>query len=75
MTRSRTHWGSSLTDLIDEDELPFYSHPEILEYKYSLDGLIEDITDESKNSNDINLVIVWETGDLYKGNYHITSLL
>jgi len=64
-----------LEELISDVTLPFCSNPEILEYKYSLDGLIEDISDETKNSNDINLVIVWETGDLYKGNYHITSLL
>lgn len=64
-----------LSDVIDYDELPFISHPEILEYKYSLDGLIEDINDETKNSNDITLVVAWETGELYKENYHITSLL
>ncbi|WP_421825917.1 hypothetical protein [Larkinella sp.] len=64
-----------LSEKFSENDLPFYSNPEILEYKYSLDGLIEDISDETKNSNDISLVIVWETGNLYKGNFHITSLL
>lgn len=53
----------------------FISEPKILEYKYNLDGLIEDIEDGSKNSNDISLVIVWKTGDDYQGNYNITSLL
>ncbi|MFC3341374.1 ATP-binding protein [Paenibacillus abyssi] len=55
--------------------LPFVSKPKILEYKFSLDGLIENIQDGSKNSNDIGLVIVWETGESYIGNYKITSLL
>lgn len=65
-----------LKDSIDEHtNLPFYSQPWILEYKYSLDGLIEDIEDETKNSNDIGLVVVWSTGERYKGNFHITSLI
>lgn len=53
----------------------FISEPKILEYKFSLDGLIENIEDGTKNSNDISLVVVWKTGDDYIGNYTITSLL
>ncbi|MCB9150232.1 MAG: ATP-binding protein [Caldilineaceae bacterium] len=60
---------------IEEFDLPFKSAPRILEYKFSLDGLIEDIDNGNKNSNDISLVICWETGELYKKNYHISSLL
>lgn len=44
-------------------------------YKYSLDGLVEDVEDGLKNTNDIGLVVAWETGELYKRNYHIESLL
>lgn len=47
----------------------------MLEYKFSLDGLIENLEDGSKNSNDIDLVVVWETGKDFLGNYTITSLL
>jgi hypothetical protein len=61
--------------IMEEFDLPFISAPRILEYKYSLDGLIEDIENGNKNSNDINLVVCWETGEEYKQNYHITSLL
>ena len=64
-----------LKDKFEPEDLPFRSSPEIIEYKYSLDGLIEDIISEDKNSNDIALVVVWKTGDLYEGHYHITSLL
>lgn len=64
-----------LPEMLANVPLPFSSAPEILEYKFSLDGLIEDIADETKNSNDIGLVVVWETGELYKGNYHVTSLI
>ena len=53
----------------------FTGGPKILEYKYSLDALIEDIEAGDKNSNDIDLVVVWETGSDYEGNYLITSLL
>jgi hypothetical protein len=49
--------------------------PRILEYKFSLDGLVEDFDSHDKNINDVDLCIVWETGDLYKERYGITSLL
>jgi len=53
----------------------FESEPKILEYKKSFDGLIENIEDESKNSNDIGLVVVWETGEYFRELYSFTSLL
>ena len=49
--------------------------PRVLEYKFCLDGLIEDIENQDKNINDIDLCVVWDTGELYKGRYGITSLL
>ncbi len=61
--------------VVDDLELPFGSMPKVLEYKYSLDGLIEDIENGNKNSNDVSLIVVWESGELYKSNYKITSLL
>ncbi len=68
-----------LVDYIKEikDRFPdgFYSDPKVLEYKYSLDGLIEDIDGGIKASKDINLVITWEAGEMYKSNFYITSLL
>jgi hypothetical protein len=51
------------------------SEPRILEYKYSLDGLIEDFDSQDKNINDLSLCIAWETGTLYEERYGITSLL
>ena len=65
-------------DVIKEfliDNSSFISDPKILEYKYSIDGLIEDIEDGSKNSNDIGLVVAWESGTFYKWNFSIQSLL
>lgn len=55
--------------------LPFKSEPKVLEYKYSLDGLVEDIGTGTKKSKDINLVVVWETGEEWKKNYQITTIL
>ena len=51
------------------------SEPRILEYKYSLDGLIEDFGALDKNINDLSLCIAWETGTLYEERYGIISLL
>jgi hypothetical protein len=35
--------------VLQELKLPFLSSPKILEYKFSLDGLIEDIENGNKN--------------------------
>ena len=49
--------------------------PRILEYKFSLDGLIEDVDSHDKSIKDIDLCVVWETGSSYNERYGITSLL
>lgn len=49
--------------------------PRVLEYKFSLDGLVEDLDNQDKNIKDIDLCIIWETGSLYSERYGITSLL
>lgn len=51
------------------------SQPKILEYKFSLDGLVEDADSGDKNLKDIDLCVVWETGTDYLGRFGITSLL
>ena len=56
-------------------EIPAGIFTQVLEYKYSLNGLIEDIESGVKNTNDINLVVAWEAGERYKDNYIIESLL
>ena len=43
--------------------------------KMNLSFLIEDIESGLKNSNDVGLVVVWETGERFKENYKITSYL
>lgn len=49
--------------------------PRILEYKFSLDGLVEDLDSQDKNIKDIDLCVAWTTGDLYKEKFGIVSLL
>jgi hypothetical protein len=51
------------------------TEPRILEYKYCLDGLIEDFDEQNKNVKDIDLCVAWTTGELYKNRFGITSLL
>lgn len=63
-----------LEEMLNDRE-EFISDPKVLEYKYSLDGLIEDIESGIKNTSDINLVVAWEAGKQYKDNYIIESLL
>ena len=49
--------------------------PRILEYKFALDGLIEDLDSNDKNINDVDLCVIWDTGQMYKERFGITSLL
>lgn len=49
--------------------------PRILEYKFSIDGLVEDFDSQEKNIKDVDLCVAWETGELYKEKYGIVSLL
>lgn len=65
----------SVDNIIDSYHDGFISQPKVLEYKYSLDGLIEDLENGTKNSNDISLVIAWKPDELYKKSFYIESLL
>ncbi len=58
-------------NLIREKE----SKPFILEYKYSLDGLIADFAKELKFQNEIDLVVCWDVGKAYKERFILNSYL
>ena len=47
----------------------------VLEYKFSLDGLISDLTTGDKQASDIDLVIAWEAGEDYVQLFGLHSLL
>lgn len=63
-----------LSEMLSDRE-EFVTDPQVLEYKFSVDGLIEDIESGIKNTSDINLVVAWEAGEHYRNNYIIESLL
>lgn len=49
--------------------------PKILEYKFSLDGLIREFESGVKNEKDVSLAVFWEMGSEYRREYNVTSLL
>ncbi len=53
----------------------FESQPKVLEYKHNLDYLIHDFHNEEKRADDINLVVCWEMGNLWKEDFGCTSYL
>jgi hypothetical protein len=46
-----------------------------LEYKFSLDALIEEFSNETKDWKDVKLAVVWEIGEKWKGWFDVTSYL
>lgn len=49
--------------------------PQILEYKFSFDGLIDEIENEDKKEKQVELLVAWEMGQSWKTRYEITPLL
>ena len=47
----------------------------VLEYKFTLDGLISDITTGDKLASDIDLIVAWEAGEDYVQLFELNSLL
>jgi hypothetical protein len=62
---------------IDEGQAQaeFVSEPRILEYKYSLDGLIVEVEKADKKEDEICLLVAWEMGKKWQTRYEVTSLL
>jgi hypothetical protein len=54
---------------------PVISPVRVLEYKYSLNALIEELDTEYKNANEIGLAVCWELGDKWKSIFDIVSFL
>ncbi len=53
----------------------YTSKPYVLEYKYNIDGLIQEFENGEKDENSVNLAIAWEMGSKWKSRYNIISLL
>lgn len=54
---------------------PYIIKPKILEYKYTLDGLIREFESEVKDERSIELAIFWSMGTEYEKKYNVISLL
>ncbi len=62
--------------VLDEQVTNSYvSQPKILEYKFSLDGLIREFESGVKQETDVSLAIFWDIGTEYKKEYNVISLL
>jgi hypothetical protein len=48
---------------------------QVLEYKYSLDALIEEFSNETKDWKDVKLAVVWQMGTKWKGWFDVISYL
>ena len=53
----------------------YLSKPYVLEYKHSVDALIQEFENQEKSERDINLVVAWDVGTEWHKRYSVTSLL
>ena len=54
---------------------PIMSHVQVLEYKYSLDALIQELDNGQKNAHEIGLAVCWELGERWQASFDILSFL
>ena len=64
-----------IRDLLGSDEKPLQSAIRVLEFKYSLDDLIEDLSQMDKDVKALDLVVAWERGSSWNKTYSVTSYL
>lgn len=59
------------------EQLPktYISQPKILEYKFTLDGLMREFETEVKDEVNVDLAIFWSMGTEYEKKYNVISLL
>ncbi|MCO7627111.1 ATP-binding protein [Pseudomonas fluorescens] len=62
------------SEILSNDE-PYVTKVKVLEYKFTLDGLIEELQGGVKYIEDIGLVVVWEMGLRWKEMFDATCLL
>ncbi|MEI7152206.1 hypothetical protein [Pectobacterium carotovorum] len=53
----------------------YTTQPKILEYKFSLDGLIREFEAGIKHESDVDLAVFWEMGAEYSKKYNVISML
>lgn len=55
--------------------LPYYTEPKVLEYKYTFDSLVHDLENNVKFTKQIDLVVCWQLGRLFKERFWLQSFL
>ena len=56
-------------------EAPLESPVSVLEYKHTLDALIEELDNGTKKADEIKLAICWQLGDKWRSHFDILSYL
>ena len=64
-----------IRDILGSDEKTLQSRIRVLEFKYSLDDLIEDLSQREKDVRVLDLVVAWERGTSWTKIYSVTSYL
>jgi hypothetical protein len=64
-----------VVDGILDEMLDRETSPQVLEYKFSLDGLMSDLDAQEKNMSDLDLCVAWELGSDWEERYAVTTLL
>lgn len=66
--------GANPDQFVGVDE-PVVSRVQILEYKYTVDSLIEEFSTDEKKADDIGLVVAWQMGGRYTEMFDALSYL
>ena len=64
-----------MRDILGSDEKPLESPIRVLEFKFSLDDLMEDLSQMDKDVRALDLVVAWERGKSWNKTYSVTSYL
>jgi len=64
-----------IRDALGSPERPLKSKIRVLEYKFTLDALIEELSQQDKDAKALDLVIAWERGTKWSEIYSLTSYL
>lgn len=64
-----------IRDALGSPEKPLTSKIRVLEYKFSLDALVEELSQQDKDAKALDLVVAWERGTKWSQTYSITSYL
>ena len=64
-----------IRESLGSDEKALQSRIKVLEFKFSLDALIEELSQQDKDVKALDLVVAWERGSKWAETYSVTSYL